>query len=504
MKVITRLILLFLTSAFFIHCSKGDNTETSTINPTPTQTTTEYTLSISAGNGGIVSSSGGTYESGTQVTVTASPNPGYIFSSWSNGETQNQLTIIINSNLNITANFNPLSYPLRMNIQEFTRSSGNNPIFWEGEIYDYNNDNSPDFLAVNNGNGNLEFYTGTPNEFNQVQQFTLFDSVDIIETVNVQESDSLNRSHSILTDLDNDGTDEIITNLQGEWYDAPNFNNGDWNNDGIPNGFFHGGMYIINNGQVVEFDSIPSQKFGSIFSIDINNDGYNDILDALPANYYNSDINIYFNDGTGNLNSPINANYIRRDAGNWSDMIYIDANNDGHKDLVSAWKFLEINYGTANPEIYNYEKIEYTGPIIENDCLGLYQPLSGNPNIPFHEQILVVDIDGDGIKEILASIGYDSCNKNKSVLMYKYNGSNYILDTQSGFYIENYYTGNTLKFISKDYDEDGDQDIFTLFFYSDPGCNSFSQLNYDAIAVNGFFWKNDNGALVKTEYEFCQ
>ena len=41
-------------------------------------------------------------------------------------------------------------------------------------------------------------------------------------------------------------------------------------------------------------------------------------------------------------------------------MIYIDANNDGHKDLVSAWKFLEINYGTANPEIYNYEKIEYT------------------------------------------------------------------------------------------------------------------------------------------------
>ena len=221
MKVITRLILLFLTSALFIHCSKGDNTETSTINPTPTQTTTEYTLSISAGNGGIVSSSGGTYESGTQVTVTASPNPGYIFSSWSNGETQNQLTIIINSNLNITANFNPLSYPLRMNIQEFTRATGNNPIFWEGEVYNYNNDNSPDFITVNNTNGNLVFYTGTPNEFNQVQQFTLFDSVDIIEIINVPKSDSLNRSYSILTDLDNDGADEIITNLQGEWYDAP-------------------------------------------------------------------------------------------------------------------------------------------------------------------------------------------------------------------------------------------------------------------------------------------
>ena len=503
MKVITRLILLFLTSALFIHCSKGDDTETSTINPTPTQTTTEYTLSISAGNGGIVSSSGGTYESGTQVTVTASPNPGYIFSSWSNGETQNQLTIIINSNLNITANFNPLSYPLRMNIQEFTRATGNNPIFWEGEVYNYNNDNSPDFITVNNANGNLVFYTGTPNEFNQVQQFTLFDSVDIIEIINVPKSDSLNRSYSILTDLDNDGADEIITNLQGEWYDAPNFNNGDWNNDGIPNGFFHGGMYIIKNREVIEFDSIPSQKFGSIFPIDLNNDGYNDILDALPANYYNSNINIYFNDGTGGLNSPINANYIRRDAGNWNDMIYADINNDGYKDLVGVWKFLEINYGTANPEIYNYEKVEYTGPSIENDCLGLYQALSNNPNIPQHEKIHIVDIDGDGIQEILASVGYDGCNKNKNILMYRYNGSSYTLDTESGFYIENYYTGNTLKFISKDYDEDGDQDIFTLFFY-DGGCNYFSQLNYEGILGNGFFWRNDNGVLVQTEYEFCQ
>ena len=217
-----------------------------------TQTTTEYTLSISAGTEESIFL-GGTYESGTQVTVTASPNPGYIFSSWSNGETQNQLTIIIKSNLNITANFNPLSYPLRMNIQEFTRATGNNPIFWEGEVYNYNNDNSPDFITVNNANGNLVFYTGTPNEFNQVQQFTLFDSVDIIEIINVPKSDSLNRSYSILTDLDNDGADEIITNLQGEWYDAPNFNNGDWNNDGIPNGFFHGGMYIIKNREVIEF-----------------------------------------------------------------------------------------------------------------------------------------------------------------------------------------------------------------------------------------------------------
>ena len=45
--------------------------------------------------------------------------------------------------------------------------------------------------------------------------------------------DSLNRSTSIIADLDKNGIDDIITNLQGEWYNVPNFNNGDWNNDGM-------------------------------------------------------------------------------------------------------------------------------------------------------------------------------------------------------------------------------------------------------------------------------
>ena len=64
--------------------------------------------------------------------------------------------------------------------------------------------------------------------------------------------------------------------------------------------------------------------------------------------------------------------------------------------------------------------------------------------------------------------------------MYKYKWGNYILILNQ-FYRKLLYW-EYFEIISKDYDEDGDQDIFTLFFYSDPGCNSFSQLNYDAIA----------------------
>ena len=64
-----------------------------------------YTLTVSAGNGGTVSTSGGTFASGTLVTIQATPNEGYLFQSWSNGITNNPVSITISSNISITANF---------------------------------------------------------------------------------------------------------------------------------------------------------------------------------------------------------------------------------------------------------------------------------------------------------------------------------------------------------------------------------------------------------------
>ena len=53
-------------------------------------TTPSYTLTVNAGAGGSVSSTGGTYDDGTQVTITVTPNSGYSFSSWSDGSTEHQ------------------------------------------------------------------------------------------------------------------------------------------------------------------------------------------------------------------------------------------------------------------------------------------------------------------------------------------------------------------------------------------------------------------------------
>ncbi len=72
-----------------------------------------YTLSTNATAGGLVSS-GGILTIGTVVTITATPNNGFIFTGWSgdlSGST-NPTTITMNSNKTVTANFTPITYTL--------------------------------------------------------------------------------------------------------------------------------------------------------------------------------------------------------------------------------------------------------------------------------------------------------------------------------------------------------------------------------------------------------
>ncbi|MCW1953612.1 MAG: hypothetical protein KIH80_005535 [Flavobacteriia bacterium] len=64
-----------------------------------------FTLTISAANGGAVSSSGGSYEQGKTVTVTATAAQGYEFTSWSDGNTNATRTFTVSNNTAVTANF---------------------------------------------------------------------------------------------------------------------------------------------------------------------------------------------------------------------------------------------------------------------------------------------------------------------------------------------------------------------------------------------------------------
>ena len=105
----------FIFILLFFGCSSSNEDDYQTT--PPDQSIAEYNLIVNAQDGGTVDSSGGTYESGSNVTITAIPSNEYVFSGWSNGSTENPLTITINTNLNITANFSKRQYLLEVNLE---------------------------------------------------------------------------------------------------------------------------------------------------------------------------------------------------------------------------------------------------------------------------------------------------------------------------------------------------------------------------------------------------
>ncbi|MCS7231217.1 MAG: InlB B-repeat-containing protein [Elusimicrobiota bacterium] len=101
-----------------------DKNKTVVANFTQQTGTTTYTLTVNVSppGGGTVSPSSGTYPLGTQITLTATANPGYIFSGWSGdlSGNQNPAIITMDSNKNITASFTQQTssptYTLTVNI----------------------------------------------------------------------------------------------------------------------------------------------------------------------------------------------------------------------------------------------------------------------------------------------------------------------------------------------------------------------------------------------------
>ena len=100
---------------------------TSTGGETPPEVTppgetpvTQYQLTVNSGSNGSVSTSGGTYNDGTTVSVTASPDTGYGFVNWtdsSGNELSTNATYSFNlsSNTTITANYEELMFYLHPN-----------------------------------------------------------------------------------------------------------------------------------------------------------------------------------------------------------------------------------------------------------------------------------------------------------------------------------------------------------------------------------------------------
>lgn len=101
--------LTFLGLLFLSSCSKDEQPEP---NPIP-----KFTIVINSGEGGTVSNQGGSYNQGSKVSVTATPDNEYVFDKWSDGNTENPREITVTSNLTISASFIKKKYNLSVTIE---------------------------------------------------------------------------------------------------------------------------------------------------------------------------------------------------------------------------------------------------------------------------------------------------------------------------------------------------------------------------------------------------
>ena len=157
--------LFFLLSIFAVvlSCSEDE-----TPPPAPI---VKYTSTLSAGEGGTVSTTGGEYEAAQTVSVTATPQGEYLFKDWSDGNTNATRTITVNSNTTITANFEKKKYPLTVNIQ------GEGEVLEEivnsGRTTDYNSGTTVKLTAVPAEGWDFAGWTGAINGTSNPQQLLI-------------------------------------------------------------------------------------------------------------------------------------------------------------------------------------------------------------------------------------------------------------------------------------------------------------------------------------------
>ena len=110
-KILYFLLSTLLVFSFIYSCSSAEETTTPNIvqtpePETPAPTPTQYTLTVSAGEGGTISSEGGTYDEGTELSITANANEGYRFVGWEGNDSSSEsLTFILNSDQTLRALF---------------------------------------------------------------------------------------------------------------------------------------------------------------------------------------------------------------------------------------------------------------------------------------------------------------------------------------------------------------------------------------------------------------
>tara|TARA_B100000963_G_scaffold65939_1_gene54150 strand:- start:1063 stop:2958 length:1896 start_codon:yes stop_codon:yes gene_type:complete len=117
------LSILFISLTIFIcGCSSNDDDTPPPVLVKPVESKpsapTQFTLTVTVGEGGSVSTEGGTYDEGTEVTITATPEESYEFVGWEGNDSEsNSINVILNSNLTLSPIFRKIFNEINIEIQ---------------------------------------------------------------------------------------------------------------------------------------------------------------------------------------------------------------------------------------------------------------------------------------------------------------------------------------------------------------------------------------------------
>jgi len=216
-----RLFACFSAILLFLACSKEPET------PTP-QPKPKFTITIDAGEGGSVSSTGGSYEQGSTFSVTATASSGYRFTGWSNGETSATLNITVTGNLSVTALFEKITYSVDISgaVSKGAFLTGSTLTFYElnntlsqtGKSY--NTDITDNFgtyaLSVEELTEDYARVVGEGFYWNEVNNTNTEEKLSLNAIAEVKEGININ----VLTHLEYQRVIELVKNQSKSFVDA--------------------------------------------------------------------------------------------------------------------------------------------------------------------------------------------------------------------------------------------------------------------------------------------
>ena len=411
-------IFLILSLLLLITCSKDsteDNSSVYVAPPTnttnPTTSVTQYTLTVSAGDGGSVSTTGGTYNDGTSISISATPNEGYGFIGWNGSDSSSStISVTLTANTTIEALFGQVP---QLTLPEtpskiFTKGVGDTLSIGFSHAGGYKS------ISLSAEYGNVSVIS-EPNDGDTEGNIIIEYTVNTVE--NVDRMTTIAGFDDILVNIT--GNDDLINSLTYQIRSQP---------EPVYKDYLKPSHDLVNSRVAVN----PAL-------IRFMNEKDNSQEDRCE--YINGGLNQF-----GNLSDD------------YGGIAFADINGDGYDDML-----LHPVYSENSKNNFSLYKVKFELYLYENGEFKFHEMDFGSlshAEAHLARKILVGDFDNDGDPDFYsANFGIDSGNYETEKSFFIIN--NYNVDGTFG-YKENQHMEGSHEASSGDIDNDGDLDIYSF------------------------------------------